>query len=612
MTFNAPMLPNLPPTSAAGLNSADSLRSPALKSGRQSEPTRDSQSFLATLNHVSQRQSNSPHKPASKKHTADLSAAWDKESTNSEKTCNAVGKSPNQIEEAGTTSAAEVPAIPEPWQAFALIHRRLLDFSMVADGTFSNSSPVEAGAPDGSNQVSLDSLKAHFRPHGQGSLMRWLASTGAFEPDQLDISSEAGIRYLAEQFAAKAVFNQDTGAAPGTRAEAAGLQHWPVFAPEAALNSPAAALAADADPLAAALLQMQQAAAVSAADADPPAAALLQMQQAAAATPDANVNNVGDAGQSLPADPVMLKLIEDLLIKWTTPLAADSSDLSENSKWSENAQTAGAVKDPSIPVWMAAAPDSEPLLETPLRQATEDTPELKIKADVKVPAEQSVNPNTIAEAATAKPAADGAGIQNPVLKAEIAPLAEFGDKINRIEGDDKDAGFFFTQNQMPEHLKTLEGATRSLEGARQGLAADTMSQIVQKAVLLVNNDQQEVHIELKPEFLGHIRMQIVTENQQVTIRIAAELPFVKEMLESNLNQLKAELQAQGLQIDALEVSVANDSYADGNANQKPAQSAKHMELSDAAAAVDGSQDKPRLSPNDNGGANGETAIDYFA
>jgi flagellar hook-length control protein FliK len=129
---------------------------------------------------------------------------------------------------------------------------------------------------------------------------------------------------------------------------------------------------------------------------------------------------------------------------------------------------------------------------------------------------------------------------------------------------------------------------------------------------LVNSDQQEVHIELKPEFLGHIRMQIVTENQQVAIKIAAEFPFVKEMLESNLNQLKAELQAQGLQINALEVSIANDSYADGNPNQKPAESAKPIELSDAAATVDGSSEEPRLSPNQNGDVNGETAIDYFA
>ena len=56
-----------------------------------------------------------------------------------------------------------------------------------------------------------------------------------------------------------------------------------------------------------------------------------------------------------------------------------------------------------------------------------------------------------------------------------------------------------------------------------------------------------------------IRLQIVTHEHQVSVRIMAELPMVKEMLENSLQQLKADLQQQGLEVDEIEVSVSADS-----------------------------------------------------
>ena len=107
-------------------------------------------------------------------------------------------------------------------------------------------------------------------------------------------------------------------------------------------------------------------------------------------------------------------------------------------------------------------------------------------------------------------------------------------------------------------------------------------------------------------------MQIVTESQQVAVRIVAEFPMVKEMLESNLNQLKAELQAQGLEVDELEVSVAHDSRAEDDPYQKAAEARraralKNNRLSDNAAAEDHSD--MQATP---GGSMTDTKIDFFA
>ncbi|MCP4628784.1 MAG: flagellar hook-length control protein FliK [bacterium] len=92
-------------------------------------------------------------------------------------------------------------------------------------------------------------------------------------------------------------------------------------------------------------------------------------------------------------------------------------------------------------------------------------------------------------------------------------------------------------------------------------------QIIRKAAFHLRNGQHEVIINLKSDFLGHIRMQVISENQQVTVRILVENSFVKDLIESNLHQLKADLQQQGLEVDKLEVRVAWDPEDSGNSKK---------------------------------------------
>ncbi len=88
--------------------------------------------------------------------------------------------------------------------------------------------------------------------------------------------------------------------------------------------------------------------------------------------------------------------------------------------------------------------------------------------------------------------------------------------------------------------------------------AEVLNQIVDRAVFKLNNGQSEVRIDLKPDFLGHVRLQIVTENHQVSLRILAESAAVKDLIDGHLGQLKNDLQAQGLKVDEIDVTVAKD------------------------------------------------------
>jgi flagellar hook-length control protein FliK len=101
------------------------------------------------------------------------------------------------------------------------------------------------------------------------------------------------------------------------------------------------------------------------------------------------------------------------------------------------------------------------------------------------------------------------------------------------------------------------------EMVRQSFQENGVRQLVEKAALNLRNGQQEFRIELKPELLGQIKVQVSTENHQVTIRILTELPLAKEIIENNVHQLKADLQGHGLEIDKFEVSLSQGSDRSG-------------------------------------------------
>jgi len=95
---------------------------------------------------------------------------------------------------------------------------------------------------------------------------------------------------------------------------------------------------------------------------------------------------------------------------------------------------------------------------------------------------------------------------------------------------------------------------------------EIIAQIVKKAQLLFNHKLSELSIDLKPEFLGKLTIKVMVEEGIVTARFIAESQQVRQMLETNLNTLRHNLEAQGIRVDRTEVSVAlnNGGMFDGS------------------------------------------------
>ncbi len=91
-------------------------------------------------------------------------------------------------------------------------------------------------------------------------------------------------------------------------------------------------------------------------------------------------------------------------------------------------------------------------------------------------------------------------------------------------------------------------------------AKDVIRQVVEEIKLTVKADNTSFEMQLNPEHLGKINLQVAAKNGVVTAQIATETLEAKEMLEAQLSTLKETLEHQGVKVDAVEVSVGARSF----------------------------------------------------
>ena len=198
------------------------------------------------------------------------------------------------------------------------------------------------------------------------------------------------------------------------------------------------------------------------------------------------------------------------------------------------------------------------------------------------------------------------------LKVDTALGDDAGSKVGKIEAGTNDGGQLTPQTQAFVKALEAEFSAKETEAVQRELRTQTMEQIVRRAVIQARNGQHEARIDLKPDFLGHVRMQVTTENHQVTVKILTEFGFVKEMIENNIHQLKADLQQQGLGVDRIDVSVSRD----GNGNNHQQENTEHARgrhyKNKSSERWNGRQEPLEQAHRSVLSSEGLATVDYFA
>lgn len=91
--------------------------------------------------------------------------------------------------------------------------------------------------------------------------------------------------------------------------------------------------------------------------------------------------------------------------------------------------------------------------------------------------------------------------------------------------------------------------------------------LVNKFEVVKLQGMSQARISLYPEHLGQVDVRITLQNGQLIAQFVTEHAFARESLEGQMAQLRAALQAQGLQVNKLEVtqnsSLSSHMYQDG-------------------------------------------------
>jgi flagellar hook-length control protein FliK len=178
---------------------------------------------------------------------------------------------------------------------------------------------------------------------------------------------------------------------------------------------------------------------------------------------------------------------------------------------------------------------------------------------------------------------------------------------------------------LPVGDATAKAAAVELATVFEAKPANSSSRVLDESVMkqitekmnsaVVRSGVTELRIQMRPESLGEVKLRIRIEGDVVFARIQVENPQVKQIVESNMQQLKDSLAQQNLQTGSLEVHVGNDGGRGSDDGEVRGESSAESRMTVEAVGANGSADSDALSMAlgaETGRRFGENTIEYFA
>jgi len=257
-------------------------------------------------------------------------------------------------------------------------------------------------------------------------------------------------------------------------------------------------------------------------------------------------------GAGRTAHGVLLDAKATAVVAGKADAAGSADELSDRGRSAADERGPGAGRVmPALPP--AASPTAEILRSTAVSSTTQAS-----EGSFALPKNFEAASDTQSEVSDDSRSPADKAMAGLVLATADQVAEEGGSPSLRFDAALRDVRSFAVTEGSPDKPAEAAAVAKGRDTAAAPVKTDVFEQIVQRAAVHMKSDQGEMRIDLKPEFLGHVRLQIVTENQQVTVRILTELPMVRDMIESNIQQLKSDLQQQGLRVERVEVAVADD------------------------------------------------------
>lgn len=132
-----------------------------------------------------------------------------------------------------------------------------------------------------------------------------------------------------------------------------------------------------------------------------------------------------------------------------------------------------------------------------------------------------------------------------------------GEAVENITQDTKQGGFENIINNQQIKVNGTNDVAK-VQSEVTVSKKEIITQIVEKAKVVLTDEKSEMIIDLKPDHLGKLSLKVVTERGAVVAKFIAESEQVKAAIESNMDNLKQSLTKQGFSIEGFSVSVGQD------------------------------------------------------
>jgi flagellar hook-length control protein FliK len=157
--------------------------------------------------------------------------------------------------------------------------------------------------------------------------------------------------------------------------------------------------------------------------------------------------------------------------------------------------------------------------------------------------------------------------------------------------DSKNSTSVKTESFENPILQALENAVDNVEDI-QPLeeipisGREIIDQVVEQIRVNMNQDTTSMEMQLYPEHLGKIQINVVSKDGVMTAKIVAETEAAKQAIEGGLTNLKESMEHQNLKVDAIEVMVSTAGFERNNDEQaayeekNSSRSGRRVKLSD--------------------------------
>lgn len=198
-----------------------------------------------------------------------------------------------------------------------------------------------------------------------------------------------------------------------------------------------------------------------------------------------------------------------------------------------------------------------PVLFVPDKAARKPDPlTLKQAAQIR-PEIQAVQPATLD---SAKPAASGqaqATTSNTTIAQQSGNVQQnMQPAMQEAKDEEASSNLWIPNSPLAGVARTDSGRTAQpveIKLTSDQFKSEFQGILVKNASLIDRGGASEMKISLMPDGLGEIRVHVVEQSGQVALQISADTPYAKSLIDAGIAGLRQQLEAQGLQVNRVEV-----------------------------------------------------------